>query len=95
MQVENIDKSDPIQMLNEMPNIMYFQLASGRWKRSSENFVTQKKLSRPWPVFRECHRDRIVCMSLIVNPDVKITSGESLLRIFAGYTDGFRMLSRS
>ena len=48
-------------------------------------------LSRPWPVFRVCHRDGIVCMSLItkvimnmnmnMKPIMKITLGESLLHM--------------
>ena len=50
------------------------------------------------PVFKECHHGRIVCMSLITNldtkVDMKITPGESLLRMDADVADGSRMISR-
>ena len=55
------------------------------------------------PVFRVCHRDRIVCMSLItkvnmnlnMNLNMKITLGESVLRMDADVADGSRIISRS
>ena len=54
------------------------------------------------PVFRECHHGRIVCMSLIATRIVKrilrrivrITVGESVLRMDADVSNGSRMTSR-
>ena len=74
------------------------------WPRFGDGVFDQlilasDRLSRLWPVFRECHHDRMRCMSLITKlhtkPDTKITAGESnRLKIWLSPTVLDRFLGR-